>query len=138
MRLPGPQTRVNSWVIGRKIGASRYSGAAGSRQPALSGRPRYERFGCPRAPVNSCAASPRKEVKFERFGIVDMLRLVCPNFAQPRRCLGRSRVWDNCAAFQEGGFVRRKGELSPLAIGVPFPRRPLTCVLLASRVNRLL
>ena len=32
MRLQGSQTRVNSRICGRKVGTSRYSGAAGSRR----------------------------------------------------------------------------------------------------------
>jgi len=60
------------------VGTSRYSGAAGSRRPA-GFFPAMLRFNFPRAPVNLCAASPCKQVKFERFEVVDMLRITCAN-----------------------------------------------------------
>ena len=35
MRLQGSQTRVNSWIFGRKVGTSPYSGPAGSPRRVL-------------------------------------------------------------------------------------------------------
>jgi hypothetical protein len=73
MRLQRAQRRVNSRIFGREVGTIRYSG--GHRFTPAVFSPSQRNF--PRAPVNSCAASPRKHSEFRRFEAVDMLRITC-------------------------------------------------------------
>jgi hypothetical protein len=74
MRLQRAQRRVNSHIFGGKAGSIQYPGGRRDRRFFPCQPVRYQLRS---APVNSCAASPRKQVEFRRFEVVDMLRITC-------------------------------------------------------------